>query len=79
MGDTGIVKYGTHWGGDIELMHFFHQHLKFNISVESFYGWGNTDADSGNWTGMMGQLQKDELDVAFPVAFTHRMVQVVQQ
>ena len=70
-GETGIFKFGEYYGSEAELINYAQQMLKFDWTMESPepQDWGGIDLVSGNWTGTLGLLVKDEADVTFGCAF----------
>ena len=46
--------------------------------VNSFRNWGTLDPKTGQWSGMVGMIQRDEVDWAFPLFYmTHSRSTVV--
>jgi hypothetical protein len=61
--DNDISKNGTFKGQMGETMLAFQQKFNFSIETVPYDGWG-TLLPNGTWTGSIGQLLKDELDVS---------------
>jgi hypothetical protein len=80
--NIGINKFntdhGNFWGYMIEQFQHAIDHLQFEMNMVSPQpeDWGTITPDNGTWTGHIGRLAYDEVDLTFSYSLSHKRSQV---